>query len=142
MTQALLVMAIPSDEDLLSSFAAYQPTCPQDVQMEALKLHMITDASLYDSKANLVQSGISSRLDVKSNQHLQEALERLDDPDLISNIEELLVNRTQRGGGLDYSAHAPDNVWHSLSNSAKTHWRTMDSEAPSLSPAPVLAQVL
>ena len=74
-----------------------------------LKLHMISEASLYDSKPNIAQGGINYRSNLKTNQQLKETLEHLDDPDLVSIIEELLVHRAQQRAP-DLSAPAPDHV--------------------------------
>ena len=90
--RGLLATAMTSDKDLTGSFTACQPIGVRDVKVAALKDYMISEAARYDNRSDLEQSGINSRTDLKSSQHLQEALEHLDDPELVSDIQDIIVN--------------------------------------------------
>ena len=85
--RGLLATAVNSDKDLSGSFAECQPTGVRAIKVAARKAHMISEASLYDSKSDFAQNGIISRNDLKASQHIQEALEYLNDPELTSTIE-------------------------------------------------------
>jgi len=104
--QGLHATAVNHDNNLPGCFADCNPTGVRAVQVEALKAHMISVASIYDSKSNFAQSGIKSRNDIKASQHIQDALEHLDDPEIASTIEEIIVNRTQQRAPYDPSTRA------------------------------------
>ena len=58
--RGLLATAVNNYKDLPGSFADCQPTGVRAVKVAALKSHMISEASLYDSKSNFAQIGINS----------------------------------------------------------------------------------
>ena len=126
--RSLLATAVTSDKELTGSFTTCQPTGDRDTKVTALKDHMISEASLFDSRSDSEQSGINSRKDLKASEHLQEALEHLDDPELVSDIQDILVNRAQQLGATPYdpSARAPDHIWKTTSPQAQSQWRSMD----------------
>ena len=126
--RGLLATAMTSDKDLTGSISTCQPIGVREVKVAALKDHMFSVAALYDNRSDLEQICINSRKELKSSQHLQEALENLDDPELVSDIQDILVNRAQQQAPYDASARAPDHIWKTMSPQAQAHWRSMDHD--------------
>ena len=134
LVKSLLLLAVNSDQNLPDCFDDIKHTGNGTVDIEALKDHLLSKASLYDGKQKHIALLPVTRNSLKSNQHSLETTDEETFYDVeeystyqheLADYETATYNAFRTNTSTTPGGRIPDHVWRLMTDENKRSWASM-----------------